>query len=114
MSIPVQSRLVKTPIDLTEEVVYQVPSDTTALLTQIMMCNTSGGVVTVNIAVTASASSSSETTDRIFSNFSLAANETVMIMTSLPMANQEKLWASANTDDVVNLIISGVTVTEAV
>lgn len=109
MSTPEIAKLAKTPIDATEEVVYQVPSATVASITQIIMCNTHSGAVTVNIAITDSAASSSAVTDRIFSGFSLAANETAMIMTNLPITNQEKIWANASVDDVVNLVISGVT-----
>jgi hypothetical protein len=111
MSIPVQTRLVKTPIDATDEVVYTVPSSTDVLITQVMLCNTSASTVTVSLALTDSAATTSAATDRFFSEFSISANETVMVMTSLPISNGEKIWASASDDDVVNLIISGVVTT---
>lgn len=107
------ARLAQTPIDATEEVVYQVPADTDTLVTQLMLCNTSASSVTVHVSVTASGASSTTSADRIFNAFSVAANETVMVMTSLPLSSQEKIWAHASSDDVVNLILSGVVTSTA-
>jgi hypothetical protein len=107
---PAISRLVKTPIDLTEEVVYQVPSDKLTNINQLIVCNTSASTVTFTIAITPSASASTVASDRIFSAMALAANETMMISAELILMSGEKVWASSSSDDVVNLFMSGVVV----
>jgi hypothetical protein len=108
------ARLAKTPIDATEEVVYQVPSGGAATATQLVFCNTSGSTVTINIAITGSAATSTVASDRIFSAMSLAANETMMISADLILLDGEKVWASASADDVVNLFMSGIEQTPTV
>lgn len=113
MSTPEIAKLAQTTIGSTESVIYQVPSSTIASVTQIILCNTHTGAVTVNIAITASGDTSSTAADRIFSGFSLSANETAMIMTNLPITNQEKVWSNASVDAVVNIVISGVTTSTA-
>ena len=102
------ARFAKTPIDLTEEVVYQVPTGGAATVTQIILCNTSASSVTVNIAITAGTETSTIASDRIFSEMSLAANETMMISSDIMLLDGEKVWASASVDDVVDLFLSGV------
>lgn len=104
-------KLAQTPIDATEEVVYQVPASTDTVVTQLMLCNTSASSVTITISATASGATSTGAADRIFNSYSVSGNETVMIMTSLPLANREKIWAFASSDDVVNLVLSGVETT---
>jgi hypothetical protein len=42
------ARLAKTPIDATEEVVYQVPTGGAASASQLIFCNTSASTVTIN------------------------------------------------------------------
>lgn len=108
MTFPSLVRLAKTPVDLTEEFVYQVPSGNTTSITQIVLCNTSASAVTVNIAITGSAATSTVPSDRVFSAMSLSPNETMMAMANILLLAGEKLWASASVDDVVNLIASGV------
>jgi len=105
---PAISRLAKTPIDLTEEVIYQVPSGGVASINQFVLCNTSASPVTLNIAITDSAATSTATSDRIFSEMSFSANETMMISADIILLSGEKVWASASADDVINLFMSGI------
>jgi len=105
------TRLAFTPIDATEEVIYQVPSGGTTVVSQLVLCNTHSSAVTVNISVTSSAASSTTAANRIFSSMSAAGNETMMIMADIYLFSGEKLWASASADDVVNILISGVEAT---
>lgn len=106
-------RLASTTVPSTEAVAYQVPSASTANMTQIMLCNTHSGGVTVNVALTDSAATSSASIDRLFSAFSLTSNETVMIMTNTPLFAGEKIWTNASVDGVVNLVISGTVTADA-
>lgn len=107
------TRLAFTPIDATEEVIYQVPENSTSIVTQLVICNTHSSAVTINISVTPSAASSTTAANRIFSSMSIAGNETMMIMADIYLFSGEKLWASASADDVVNILISGVGATPA-
>jgi hypothetical protein len=107
------TRLAFTPIDLTEEVIYEVPEDGTTLVTQMILCNTHTSAVTVNLSVTNSAASSTTTANRIFHSMSIDPGETMMIMADIYLYDGEKLWASASSDDVVNILISGVGATTA-
>lgn len=102
------ARLAKTPIDATEEVVYQVPTGGAASASQLIFCNTSASSVTINMAITDSAATSTVASDRIFSAMALAANETMMISADIILLSGEKVWASASADDVVNLFMSGI------
>jgi hypothetical protein len=101
-------RLATAPIPSTESVAYQVPTGFTSNMTQIMLCNTHAGTVTVNIALTGSAATSSASTDRLFSAFSLVSNETVMVSTNIPLDAGDKIWTSASVNNVVNFVISGI------
>lgn len=103
-----QKRLAFTPVDLTEEVIYTVPSSTTTIIKQIMLCNTHSAAVTVHVALTNSAASSTTAENRILSSFSVSSNETTLVATSLVMTAGEKLWASASSDDVVNIVVVGI------
>jgi hypothetical protein len=105
------TRLAFTPIDATEEFIYQVPSGGTTVISQMVLCNTHSAAVTVNLSVTASGATSTTSTNRIFNAMSVAANETMMIMADIYLQSGEKLWASASSDDVVNILISGVEAT---
>ena len=108
MSVPQISLMVKTTLSTSDTNVYQLPIDTEASITQIFLCNTHSSAVTVDIAITDSAASSSAVSDRIFSAMSIGANETMMVMTNMPLTSQGKIWADASVGSVVNLFVSGV------
>ncbi len=101
--------LCDTPIPLAETVVHQVDSGITANLTQIILCNTHSSSVTVDIAVTSSAATSSSTGDRIFSSLMLESGQTQILMTNFILNASEKIWADASVNNVVNLIAYGYT-----
>ena len=102
------SRVVFTPIDQTEEVIYSVPTGETLIITQMVLCNTHSVAVTVNLSLTNSSATSTTSANRIFNSMSLASNETMMIASDMYLDSGEKLWASASSDDVVNILITGV------
>jgi hypothetical protein len=108
MATVTNKRIAQTPIDLTEEVVYQVPNGGAASIGQLIFCNTSSSNVTINIAITAGSATSTVASNRIFSQMSLTGNETMMISAEIILLSEEKVWASASVDDVVNLFISGI------
>jgi hypothetical protein len=101
-------RIAQTPIDATEEVVYQVPTGGAASIGQLIFCNTSSSNVTINIAITAGSATSTVASNRIFSQMAITGNETMMISAEIILLSDEKIWASASADDVVNLFISGI------
>jgi hypothetical protein len=103
-----QKRLVFTPVDSTEEIIYTVPAATTTILKQILLCNTHNAAVTINVAVTGSGASSTTAANRIMSTFSVSANETTLVALSFVMTTGEKLWASGSVDDVVNIAVAGI------
>lgn len=108
MSVPQIARLVKTTLTTSDTNIYQVPTGYTASITQIMLCNTHSAAVTIDVAITGSSATSSATTDRIFSSLSLSANESMMVMTNVPIFAGEKVWADASIGGHVNIVISGV------
>lgn len=108
MSVPQITLMAKTSLASTDTNVYQLPEDSEASITQICLCNTHTGSVTVNVAITDSTASSSASSDRIFSSMAIGANETMMVMTNMPLTNQDKIWANASVGSVVNLFVSGV------
>ena len=102
------ARIVFTPIDATEESIHQVPTGETLIITQLILCNTHSAGVTVNLSITNSAATSTTAANRIFNSMSLDANETMMIASDIFLQAGDKLWASASSDDVVNILITGV------
>ena len=96
-------------------VIYTVPNlstaGTTTVIKEIVLCNTSGSAVTVTMslkvkAVTVGAS------NNFLSSFSLAANETVTLSTSLMIINDGTGAADATTSDqILGSASSGTTVT---
>jgi hypothetical protein len=102
------ARIVFTPIDATEEVLYQVGTGETLVITQLVLCNTHSSSVTVHFSITGSADTSTTSSNRIFNSMALAANETMMIASDIFVPAGDKLWASASSDDVVNILITGV------
>lgn len=82
---------------------YIVPSSTTTIVKQIILCNTAASSATVKVAVGTTATAA----NRIISDLSLSANETVSFNASLVMTAAEKLFfvASATT---VTITVNGV------
>jgi hypothetical protein len=82
---------------------YVVPTATTTIVKQILICNTAASGATVRVAVGTTATAA----NRIISDLTLAASETVSFNCSLVMAAAEKLFfvASATT---VTITVNGV------
>jgi hypothetical protein len=106
-----QLLLVKTTLSNGDTMVYQEPISKKASITQVCICNTHSGPVTVNVAITNSSATSSAVTDRFFHEMSLSANETMMVITNMPLSDRGKIWANASVNNVVNLFITGYTTT---
>lgn len=102
-------QLCDTRVPVTEAVVHQVGSGITANLTQVILCNTHSSSVTVDIAVTSSASTSTVVGDRIFSSLTIEAGQTSILMTNFILNAEEKIWADASVNNVVNILAYGYT-----
>ena len=82
---------------------YVVPSATTTIVKQIILCNTAASSATVKVAVGTTATAA----NRILSDITLAANETVSFNASLVMAATEKLFFTASATSVT-ITVNGV------
>jgi hypothetical protein len=76
--------------------IYTVPNSssagTTGVIKEIVLCNTSGSAVTVTMSLKVK---------NFLNSFSLAANETVTLSTSLVLTNDGSGSASATTSDQI-------------
>lgn len=75
---------------------YLVPTSTTTIVKQIILCNTAASSATVRIAVGTTATAA----NRIISDLTLSANETVSFNASLVMTAAEKLFFTASATTV--------------
>jgi len=75
---------------------YLVPSSTTTIVKQIIFCNTAASAATVRAGVGTTATAA----NRVISDLTLAANETVSFNCSLVMTAGEKLFFTANATTV--------------
>ena len=82
---------------------YVVPSLTTTIVKQIIFCNTAASSATVRVAVGTTATAA----NRIVSDLSLVANETVSFNCSLVMAAAEKLFFTASAT-TVTITVTGI------
>jgi hypothetical protein len=82
---------------------YLVPTATTAIVKQILFCNTSVSSATVRAAVGTTATAA----NRIISDLTIAANETVSFNCSLVIASGEKLFFTASAV-TVTITVTGI------
>jgi len=82
---------------------YMVPLATTAIVKQILFCNTAASSATVKVAIGTTATAG----NRIISDLTVAANETVSFNCSLVMTSEEKLFFTANAA-TVTITVTGV------
>ena len=82
---------------------YVVPASTTTIVKQIIFCNTASSSATVRVAVGTTATAA----NRIISDLTLAANETVSFSCSLVMVATEKLFFAASAI-TVTISVNGV------
>jgi len=101
--------------------IYTVPNSstggTTAVIKEIVLCNTSGSAVTVTMSLKVK-NVSVGTSNNFLSGFSLAANETITLSTSLVLTNEggasaasattsDQILGSASAGTTVNVILNG-------
>ena len=86
----------------TETTLYTVPSATSAIVKQIVVCNTTGSAITFSLSLVPYGSSAG-TSNRLFSSLSVAANETIFLDVSQSMTAGDFISAYSS--------VSGVTVT---
>jgi hypothetical protein len=86
---------------------YTVPSSTTTVVKQVLLCNTTASAVTATIYCVPSGDSAGDS-HKIVNALSLAANETVMMSMSLVMTAGDKIKAGASTGSAVNIVLNGV------
>lgn len=82
---------------------YVVPSSTITIVKQILLCNTAASAATVRVGVGTTATEA----NRIVSDLTLAANETVSFNCSLVMTAAEKLFFTASAT-TVTITVNGV------
>jgi len=84
--------------------IYTVPNSssagTTGVIKEIVLCNTSGSAVTVTMSLKVK-NETVATSNNFLNSFSLAANETVTLSTSLVLTNDGSGSASATTSDQI-------------
>lgn len=82
---------------------YLVPALTTTIVKQILFCNTNAASATVRVAIGTTATAA----NRIISDISLSANQTIAFNCSVVMVDGEKLFFTAS-DTTVSFTVSGV------
>lgn len=113
----IQKRLVG-PSTLTSSNVayYTVPQSTTTIIKEILLCNYSSSVVTVNLYCKPAGETVSNS-HLFFSDISLSADETISLSTSLVMnnngstagaSNSDQIVASASSGTSINIIVNGI------
>lgn len=95
------------PVHASESATYTASSGD-VLITQIILCNTGSTTVTVRISLTNAGASSTAAVNRIFHELSITGQETMMLNPDLFMPSGYKLWGSASTGSVVNMVITGI------
>lgn len=105
--MPVLAKRLAGPAQLSataNSTIYTVPNSssagTTAVIKEIVLCNTSGSAVTVTMSLKIK-NVTVGTSNNFLNSFSLAANETVTLSTSLVLTNDGSGSASATTSDQI-------------
>lgn len=105
--MPVLAKRLAGPAQLSttaNSTIYTVPNSssagTTGVIKEIVLCNTSGSAVTVTMSLKVK-NVTVGTSNNFLNSFSLAANETVTLSTSLVLTNDGSGSASATTSDQI-------------
>lgn len=85
----------------TSATLYTVPTSTTTIVKNIVLCNTTGTAATVTLIAGG---------QTIVSAFSIAANDTVTLDLSLVMATADTITGLQGTASAISIYISGVEV----
>ena len=93
----------------TQTTLYTCPTaqSTTTLIKQIVVCNTTAGTVTFSLSLIPFGGATPSTANRLFSNISIAANETIFLDVSQVMTSGDYLSAISSASGVT-VTISGV------
>lgn len=92
---------------LTTTELYEVPANTTAILKEIVLCNTNTS--TVNVTITAG--DSTLVKNRILNAVDILPNETMTITLSTALVTTDIISGGASTGAIVSCTISGVEIT---
>lgn len=105
--MPVLAKRLAGPAQLSNtanSTIYTVPnsssSGTTGVVKEIVLCNTSGSAVTVTMSLKVK-NVTVGTANNFLNTFSIAANETITLSTSLVLTNDGSGAASAATSDQI-------------
>uniref|UniRef100_A0A7U3YCT9 Uncharacterized protein n=1 Tax=Geobacillus sp. (strain Y4.1MC1) TaxID=581103 RepID=A0A7U3YCT9_GEOS0 len=94
-------RLYKGTAGTTSTTVYTVPASTTTIVKNIVLTNKTGSAATITITIAGT---------EVVYNYSVAANDTVVLDLSLVMSATEIITVQAGTANAINVYISGVEV----
>ncbi len=94
-------RLYKGTAGTSATTAYTVPTNTTTIVKNIVMTNKTGSAATITITIAGV---------EVVNNYSVAANDTVVIDLSLVMSATETITVRAGTANAINVYISGVEV----
>jgi len=81
--------------------IYTVPSATSAVISSIVICNTSAAAKTFRIHVVATSGTTAATTNAIAYDNAIPANETIVLTAGLTLATLYSIKTYASTTDVV-------------
>lgn len=90
----------------TETTLYTVPSATSAIVKQIVVCNTTASAITFSLSLVPYGSSAG-TSNRLFSSLSVAANETIFLDVSQSMTAGDFISAYSSATNII-VTISGI------
>lgn len=94
-------RLYKGTAGTTPSTAYTVPTNTTTIVKNIVLTNKTESAATVTITIAGV---------EVVNNYSVTANDTVVIDLSLVMSATETITVQAGTASAINVYISGVEV----
>lgn len=114
--MPVLAKRLAGPAQLSataNSTIYTVPNsssaETTVVIKEIVLCNTSGSAVTVTMSLKVK-NETVGTSNNFLNSFSLAANETVTLSTSLVLTNNGSAASAATSDQILGSASAGTTV----
>lgn len=94
-------RLYKGTAGTTSSTAYTVPASTTTIVKNIVLTNKTGSAATATVVIAGI---------EVINNYSVNANDTVVIDLSLVMSATETITVQAGTANAINVYISGVEV----
>lgn len=89
--------------------IYTVPASTTAVIKEVVICNTTSGAVTLDLSFVPSGGTAGAA-NAIFSTLSVSANETKIYSMSSVLAAAGTVQAKASAGTSLTLTVSGIEV----